>query len=324
MALELAVTDSAVNRIISVDRVLWYSGRNWGKGSRLVNSIFKNEVVEKEYLLCYKKSLEKFEMDFTSHYIPTTFGETHLLRFGDTKKKPLLLLHGMTMSSTMWFPNVKHWIQERCVYAIDVMGDFGRSKQVVPINDRKSAQQWILEVLNALQFNKVDLAGHSMGGFLSLNFSLAYPDRVSKLMLYAPAGTFHKINLKFFTKIYPALLFHSEKSIDSVFRWFSGKGEPLDPVFRSQIIAGYRYAKPLLKVMPSVFSKEEFHGFNTPTLLLIGDKEVIYPANKVLANAKSLIPNLECHLIAGASHALTMEHAGIVNELTLHFLKRTQ
>ncbi|WP_458122728.1 alpha/beta fold hydrolase [Paenibacillus sp. Z3-2] len=287
-----------------------------------MKSIFKNEVVEKEYSLCYEKSLEKFETDFTSHYIPTTFGETHILRFGDTKKKPLFLLHGMTMSSTMWFPNVKHLIQERSVYAMDIMGDFGKSKPVVPIKNRKSAQQWILEVLNALQFNKVDLAGHSMGGFLSLSFSLAYPDRVSKLMLYAPAGSFHKISFRFFTKMYPALLFHSEKSIDNAFRWFSGKGEPLDPVFRSQIIAGYRHAKPLLQVMPSVFSKEEFHSFNTPTLLLIGDKEVIYPANKAIANAKSLIPNLEAHVIAGASHALTMEHADIVNELTHHFLQK--
>lgn len=287
-----------------------------------MKSIFKNELVEKEYFLCYEKSLEKFELDYTSHYIPTTFGETHLLRFGDTKKKPLILLHGMTMSSTMWFPNVKQLVQERCVYAVDVMGDFGRSKPLVPIKNKKSVQQWILEVLNALQFKTVDLAGHSMGGFLSLCFSLAYPDRVSKLMLYAPAGAFHRMSLKFFTKIYPALLFHSEKSIDSAFRWFSGIGEPLDPAFRSQIIAGYRHAKPLLQVMPSVFSKEEFHGFNTPTLLLIGDKEVIYPANKAIANAKSLIPNLESHLIAGASHALTMEHAEIVNELTHHFLQK--
>ncbi|WP_245583913.1 alpha/beta fold hydrolase [Paenibacillus terrigena] len=258
----------------------------------------------------------------TSRYIPTTFGDTHVLCFGDTSKKPLFLLHGMTMSSTMWFPNMKQLIQERCVYAVDVMGDFGKSKPEFAIKNRRDAHQWILEVLNAMQFNKVDLAGHSMGGFLSLNFSLAYPDRVSKLMLYAPAGTFHRISLKFFTKIYPALLFHTELWIDNAFKWFSGKGEPLDPVFRAQVIAGYRHAKPLLQVMPSVFDKEEFQRFNVPTLLLIGDKEVIYPAKKAVANAQNLIPNLETHLIAGASHSLTMEHADVVNKLTLQFLKK--
>jgi pimeloyl-ACP methyl ester carboxylesterase len=173
-----------------------------------------------------------------------------------------------------------------------------------------------------MELNQIDLAGHSMGGFLALNFSLAYPERISKLLLYAPAGTFHKISMKFFAKIYPALLFHTEKWIDNAFLWFSGKGEPLHPVFRAQVIAGYRYAKPLLQLMPSVFAKEEFHDFNIPTLLLIGDKEVIYPAEKTIATAKQLIPNLETHLIAGASHSLTMEHADIVNELTLLFLQR--
>ncbi|SDF46404.1 Pimeloyl-ACP methyl ester carboxylesterase [Fontibacillus panacisegetis] len=285
-------------------------------------SIFKNDAVEKEYYLCYDRSLAMFEMDFMSLNIPTTFGETHILCFGDKNKKPLLLLHGMTMSSTMWYPNMKQLIQERCVYAIDIMGDFGKSKPLIAIKNRKDAGQWILEVVNALQFNKVDLAGHSMGGFLSLNFALAYPERLSKLMLYAPAGTFHKISLKFFTKIYPALLFHTEKWIDKAFRWFSGKGESLHPVFRSQVIAGYRYAKPLLQVMPSVFSREEFSSFQAPTLLLIGDKEVIYPARKAIANAQNMIPDLETHLIAGASHSLTMEHADIVNELTLRFLKK--
>nr|WP_280921133.1 alpha/beta fold hydrolase [Paenibacillus turicensis] len=262
------------------------------------------------------------EVEGTSSYIHTSFGDTHVLCFGDQSKPPMVLLHGMTMSSTMWFPNIKQLAQERCIYAVDIMGDFGKSKPNVAIKNRKDANQWLLEVLDAMELNQVDLAGHSMGGFLSLNFSLAYSERISRLLLYAPAGTFHKISMKFFAKIYPALLFHTEKWIDNAFLWFSGKGEPLHPVFRSQVIAGYRYAKPLLQLMPSVFNKAEFYDFNIPTLLLIGDKEVIYPAAKTIANAKELIPNLETHLIAGASHSLTMEHADIVNELTLLFLQK--
>lgn len=286
-----------------------------------MGSIFRNEVVESEYYHCYERSLAMFEMDFTSLNIPTSFGETHILCFGDTNKKPLLLLHGMTMSSTMWYPNIKQLVKERSVYAIDVIGDFGKSKPEAAIKSRKDAQLWLLEVINGLSFEKVDLAGHSMGGYLSLNFALVYPERISKLMLYAPAGSFHRISPKFFLKIYPALLFHSEKSIDNAFKWFSGMGEILPPVFRTQVIAGYRHAKPLMQVMPSVFPKVEFHSYQIPTLLLIGDKEVIYPAKKAIAIAKEWIPNLETHLITGASHSLTMEHAGIVNKITLEFLR---
>ncbi|WP_342476440.1 alpha/beta hydrolase [Paenibacillus sp. FSL H7-0350] len=289
-----------------------------------MGSIFKSRATEEEYYLCYDKSLHRFGLEGTSYYISTSFGDTYVLCFGDPSKKPLILLHGMTMSSTMWYPNMKQLIQERCVYAVDIVGDFGRSKPTVAIKNRKAANQWLLEVLDAMQFNKVDLAGHSMGGFLSLNFALDYPGRVSKLLLFAPAGTFYKISFKFFAKIYPALLFHTEKWIDNAFLWFSGKGEPLHPVFRAQVISGYRHAKPLLQVMPSVFAKEEFQNFNIPTLLLIGDKEVIYPAEKAIANAKRLIPNLETHIIEGASHSLTMEHADVVNEKAILFLRKEE
>lgn len=287
-----------------------------------MGSIFKSVAAEEEYYHCYDKSLECFELNGMSRYIGTTFGDTYVTCFGDSSKEPLILLHGMTMSSTMWFPNIKHLIQERYVYAVDVMGDFGKSKPVVAIKNREAANQWLLEVLNALQCSKADLAGHSMGGFLSLNFALAHPERVSKLLLYAPAGTFHKMSLTFFAKIYPALLFHTEKRIDQAFLWFSGKGEPLHPVFRTQVISGYSHAKPLLQLMPTVFEQQEFRNYHFPTLLLIGDKEVIYPAGKAMANAKKLIPDLEAHVIAGASHSLTMEHADVVNELTVRFLQK--
>ncbi|WP_438433727.1 alpha/beta fold hydrolase [Gorillibacterium sp. sgz500922] len=287
-----------------------------------MESIFKSRAAEEEYHQCYEKSLECFELAGTSRYIATSFGDTHVLSFGDPSKEPLILLHGMTMSSTMWFPNLKHLVQERYVYAVDVMGDFGKSRPKGVIKNRQAANRWMLEVMDALPCSKADLAGHSMGGFLSLNFALAYPDRVSKLLLYAPAGTFHRMSLKFFAKIYPALLFHTEKWIDRAFLWFSGRGEPLHPVFRAQVIAGYRHAKPRLQVMSGVFGEEEFEHFPIPTLLLIGDREVIYPAEKAMANAKRFIPNLEPHLIAGASHSLTMEHADAVNELTLSFLQK--
>lgn len=285
-----------------------------------MKSIFKNEQVEREYHQLYNDTLAMFGLHYTTKYVQTSFGETHILIFGDPSKQPLLLLHGMTMSSTMWYPNVKPLVQERCVYAIDIIGDFGKSKVAKIIKNKIAAAQWLLEVMDGLQLQSCDLAGHSMGGFLALNYTLAYPERVSKLLLYAPVATFYKVNPLFFVKIYPALLFHTDKLIDKAFRWFSGNDEPLHPIFRSQVIAGYRSAKPLLRVMPSVFSEDEFCDYKHRTLLLVGEKEVIYPAEKAIANALRLIPNLETHVIQGANHSLTIEHADVVNEYTLRFL----
>ncbi|MFF2890827.1 alpha/beta fold hydrolase [Paenibacillus sp. NPDC057967] len=286
----------------------------------MAKSIFRTSVAEDEYLACYNKSLGEFGLDCESDYITTPFGDTHVLRFGDSAKKPLILLHGMTMSSTMWYPNVKELIRERCVYAIDIMGDFGKSKPNAPIKSRVEANHWLRTVLEGLGLNRIDLAGHSMGGYLALNYALAHPEQLTSLALLAPAGSFHPMSLKFFAKIYPALLLRTEKRIDRAFRWFSGTGQPLDPVFRSQVIAGYRNAKPLLQLMPSAFKQEDFARFSVSTLLLVGDKEVIYPALEVVEKAKRLIPGLHAHVIPGASHSLTIEHANEVNHLLIRFL----
>ena len=91
-----------------------------------MKSIFKNEQGEREYHQLYDKTLALFEVLYTSNTTQTSYGETHFLTFGDPSKPPLVLLHGMTMSSTMWYPNVKQLIQERYVYAIDIMEDFGK------------------------------------------------------------------------------------------------------------------------------------------------------------------------------------------------------
>jgi len=283
-------------------------------------SLFRTSAAEEAYYECYDRSLSEFGLDATSVYIPTTFGVTHVLRFGDPARKPLVLLHGMTMSSTMWYPNVKELIVDRCVYAIDVMGDFGKSRPNAPVKNREEANSWLHAVFKEMKLDRIDLAGHSMGGFLALNYALAHSSQISSLALFAPAGTFHTVSFQFFAKIYPALLLRTEKRIDRAFRWFSGTGQPLDPVFRSQVISGYQHARPLLQLMPSVFKPADYVGFNIPTLLLVGDSEVIYPPLKVVARAKELIPGLQAHVIAGASHSLTMEHAEEVNRLMVQFL----
>jgi len=288
-----------------------------------MRSLFKSEKAEQEYFQHYHKTLAIFEVPYTAKYVNTSYGKTHILIFGDQSKKPLLLLHGMTMSSMMWYPNVKHLIKERCVYAVDVLGDFGKSLPVKIINNNKAAADWLYEVLDGLHLNKCDLAGHSMGGFLALNFTLHYPNRVSKLILFAPAGSFDRLNPMFYIRVFPAILLHCKWLTYKAFRWLAGRGSKdiLDPRFKALITLGYLGARPLLHVIPTVFSDELFLNYNNKTLLLIGDKEVIYRANKALKQARRVIPHIEAYKIDGAGHLLTGLNANIVNDYMIRFLK---
>lgn len=255
-------------------------------------------------------------------YVGTSCGDTHVLIYGDRALPPLILLHGMAMSSTMWYPNVHAFIASRCIYAVDIIGDFGRSRLTKKMWTRAQAASWMFEVSNALGVPVADMAGHSLGGFLAANYAVAYPERVSSLILYAPAGVFYRMNWRFYANTYPALLFRSEPWIDRAFRWFCAGHPVLTSPFRDQVIAGYRGGRPLVRIAPCVLSEQELGRCLCPVLLLIGEREVIYPAQAALRIARERVPLLESHLIRGASHVLTIEYADMINELTLRFLQQ--
>lgn len=57
------------------------------------------------------------------------------------------------------------------------------------VDYRTSAADWLLDLLDGIDADRVDLVGNSMGGFFSIAFALAHPDRVRRLVLVgAPAG----------------------------------------------------------------------------------------------------------------------------------------
>jgi pimeloyl-ACP methyl ester carboxylesterase len=61
-----------------------------------------------------------------------------------------------------------------------------------------------------------------------------------------------------------------------------------------------------------------------PTLLLIGDHEVIYDPATALARARRLIPDFEGGLVPRSSHDMAFSQHRIVDARILDFLKRTR
>ncbi len=64
------------------------------------------------------------------------------------------------------------------------------------VDYRSAAASWLLDLVDGIGAERVDLVGNSMGGFFSIAFALAYPDRVRRLILPgAPAGLDRRIPL---------------------------------------------------------------------------------------------------------------------------------
>ena len=68
------------------------------------------EVVKPEDVAlytAYNKALKLWKTPFHEVNIKTSFGNAHVIVSGAKDAEPLVLLHGMNASSTMWYPNVK-------------------------------------------------------------------------------------------------------------------------------------------------------------------------------------------------------------------------
>lgn len=285
-------------------------------------SIYKHAEAKLLYEQAYDESLTLWKVPFHSTFVKTSYGDTHVLIAGDEGAPPLVLLHGMTISSTMWYPNLEAFTRHFRIYAVDTIGDLGKTSVLKCPRTREESALWLDEVIQGLSLEKPTIGGHSMGGFLTANYTLHFPEKVNKLVLLAPAATFAKVKPSFFTYVFPAILFSKDFLIKRAYNWFFHNRQAGDAKLFQQFLIGYKHCRPVSPIVPIVFSDEELARLNVPVLLLIGEHEVIYDARIALENAKKKCKTIQAHSIPDSSHCLTVENAELVNRQIVDFLQK--
>ncbi|AOZ91034.1 alpha/beta fold hydrolase [Paenibacillus crassostreae] len=287
------------------------------------NSIFRAKADRDKFTRAYDETMKLWTVPFEDLMISTCFGDTHIVASGSIEAPAIMLFHGMTFSATMWYPNIESLTRHFRVYAVDTIGDLGKSKNTSPLKTRDEAALWISDVLHGLHLQSAIFMGHSMGGWLSLNFALRYPEKVEKLILLAPASGIYRITPKFMFKVYPAIVFPTESRLRKELSWFMSRTyEPDDQaeqLIHQFIISGMNCV-PQIRVMPSVFKDHELQSLSMKILLMVGDQEVIYNYRKMLSKALRLIPNIQSHVVPNAGHALSLENHEYVNDTIIKFL----
>jgi len=97
---------------------------------------------------------------------------------------PLLLTHGFGATAGMWDPNIDALSVDRPVIVWDQRGH--GSSDAPDDMDRYSEQIGVADmvaILDAADVDRAVLGGMSLGGYLSLAFHLAHPQRVAALVL---------------------------------------------------------------------------------------------------------------------------------------------
>ena len=284
-------------------------------------SSFKNSQQEEAFMAAYDKTLKQlWTVPYETTYVPTKFGETHVIVSGKKDGKPLVLMSGAGDTSTMWYANAEALGSVYRIYAIDILGEWGKSKINALPETRKELADWMAETINGLGLEKPHIAGLSFGGFLTTNFACYYPELIDKIVLLAPAATFQKFSMMFFIQGFSAMLLPFQSRVEGLLRWMIADGNEYDNAFHDQSMLIFGFGMPKLKMNPIVLSDAELKSIENPTLLLVGDQEVIYDGPKVIKRAKELMPNVQAEFVNHCGHHIPTEKPAFVNKRVLDFL----
>lgn len=276
------------------------------------------------YLLAYDRALLLWGVPVEEKDIDTKYGKAHVIVCGPAQGEPLVMLHGMNASSTMWYPNIKTLSQRFRIYAIDFLLEPGKSFCESEISEVSQIMEWYDEVFEKLSLKKFNLIGASRGGWLATNIALRNQEKIDKMVLLSPAQTF--VWIKPGTKIISNIVYTvspKRKRLRDVLETMSYNVDNIEQEYIDQYYLSTKKAeisKCLMDMTP--FSDKELKSIKVPTLLLIGDHDIIND-RKSLKRAGKLMPEVETETIRKAGHFLSVDAAAEVNAKMMNFLLAT-
>jgi pimeloyl-ACP methyl ester carboxylesterase len=101
---------------------------------------------------------------------------------------PVVLVHGLSASTHWWIRNVPELARHYRVYLVDLPG-FGTMHFPLPRSRfvLANAASWLVGWMEAVGLKRAHLIGHSMGGYICMQIAAHFPEKVSRLVLVAPA-----------------------------------------------------------------------------------------------------------------------------------------
>jgi pyruvate dehydrogenase E2 component (dihydrolipoamide acetyltransferase) len=242
-------------------------------------------------------------------------------RTGAGQKAPIVLIHGYSGDLNNWLFNIEALAAEAPVIAIDLPGH-GQSSKDVGDGSLAFLADSVAKTLDALNIQRANLVGHSLGGTVAARLAADHPERVASLTLIAPAslpGT--HVSEEFLTGIaesqrardlkpYLEMLFADPSLVSK---------DMIDEMVKYKRLDGVEDA--LVKIRDRLLGEEDRTALET-ALKQIPKATVIASHNDRIVGAPStnLPDGLQIHWIDAAGHMPQLEAATEVNQLIVQNL----
>ena len=260
----------------------------------------------------------------------TAFG-LHVRRSGHPDAPPLVLLHGWAMHHGIFDGLAGQLGAAVDLWRIDLPGH-GQSR--APVNTREPLPHWLAALLDAAPRRAI-WAGWSLGGRLAAQVALHDPQRVAGLILLASNPQFirdshwpHGMDPKHFAAFVNAVHTHYENTL---MRFLALQVNGMRnaratlQTLRRRVFEfgrpGERALQQGLQLLETLRYDERFADMACPTLLLLGERDLLAPPAAGLALSDTLADGAAVTL-RGAGHAPFLSHTAVTAEHMKAFVAR--
>lgn len=280
-------------------------------------ALYRSEEGRQKILAHYDALIRRFPVPLTTSTIPTRYGGTHVMEWGNPKGPPLILLHGHATNSSMWQPYATSLPQYRSI-AIDIPGQPGKTINYVPRTDSTEYMHWLDDVWDTLGLKQATFLGMSFGGYLSIRYASRYPERVKALITLAPAGVSQVQIPRVLWSVLPAII-GEWGSLEAARRLGHGAFEP-EMERMLTLSLGHYIGLPVLK--PWLHSDDDLRRLTMPMLLLNGDDDDFFDGKASVERIRRLVPHVTAEVISGETHVLN-KHFDVIMKKILAFCSET-
>jgi len=235
--------------------------------------------------------------------------------------EPVVLIHAFSLDRHMWEPQVAALAGSYRVIRYDLRGHGDSAKGDQPYTGYGDLK----DLLDSLGIARATLIGLSAGSELAINFAIAYPDRVTRLVLASPGlGGYRGASLPWMQPVIDAAV--AGQAEQAARLWAKTPlmrlvtGHNAEPAVTEMVMrnAGLwtskRTEQPLTP--PAI---ERLATIRVPVLVVVGgdDQPHILDIARVIAAG---VPNARVETLRGAAHLVNLDVPNAFNEVVSRFL----
>jgi pimeloyl-ACP methyl ester carboxylesterase len=263
-------------------------------------SIYKSPAGKREIMTLYDTVLARWPVTHETFTLPTRHGDAFIIASGEKTAPPLVLLHGSASNAVSWIGDIAAYSQYFRVYALDLPGEPGRSTENRPAWDGPDFAEWLEDVLNGLGIQKASFLGISQGGWTALKFATTCPERVTRLVLLAPAGLAPTRPSFILSAV--LLSMFGRWGAQRINRIVIGK-QPIHPEAVKFMDAIFTHFYPRVE-KEHIYSDEALKCLNMPTLFVGGAQDVLVNTHSAAERMQKLVPQIKIMIFPDMGHAL--------------------